>query len=224
MIRFYTMSPGRLSSRVRGHRAFFLLGIFFLVLASLRRSPYEPIRQCSLKHLFEKTAFLVSLAAGRRCSEIHALSEQSVAEEHDGPISLRFIPVFLAKNQPSSTRSPPLSSGRCALPWVGTTRTGSYAWLGRCAFTVSVELPATARSSRPHEIRAWAASLAWAHNSSMSDICDAAYWFNQGTFIDFYLRVISRINGDNSRGIASVVVAQQPISSTRPGGHSASRK
>ena len=79
----------------------------------------------------------------------------------------------------------------------------------------SPEVVSAPNSSRPHEIRAWASSLAWVHNTSMTDILDAAYWFNQGTFIDHYLRDVSRVNSDNSRGIASVVVAQQAISVSR---------
>ena len=45
----------------------------FLVLSALRLPPYEPLKQCSLKHLTLKTAFLVSLASDRRCCEVHAL-------------------------------------------------------------------------------------------------------------------------------------------------------
>ena len=72
---------------------------------------------------------------------------------------------------------------------------------------------------RAHEIRAWASSLAWAHNVQISKIMDAAYWFNQGTFLDFYLRDVSRLNDDGSRGISSAVVAQQVLSSSTGSSH-----
>ena len=49
------------------------------VLESLRLPPYEPIESCDLKSLSCKTAFLVALASGRRCSEIHALKNSSFA-------------------------------------------------------------------------------------------------------------------------------------------------
>ena len=65
---------------------------------------------------------------------------------------------------------------------------------------------------RTHEIRAWASSMAWAHNVSLNNIMDAAYWLISGTFIQFYLREVSRLNQDCSCGISSVVVAQQAIS------------
>ena len=43
------------------------------VLESLRLPPYEPIESCELKFLSYKAAFLVALASGRRCCEIHVL-------------------------------------------------------------------------------------------------------------------------------------------------------
>ena len=48
-----------------------------------------------------KTVFLVTLASGRRSSEIHALSgrTQDVAFEPNGAVSLRFLPEFRAKTQ-----------------------------------------------------------------------------------------------------------------------------
>ena len=53
-------------------------------------------------------------------------------------------------------------------------------------------------SSRAHEIRAWAASLAWAHSVSLSALLDAAYWRSQGTFMVFYLRDVSRLRSYSS--------------------------
>ena len=80
----------------------------FLVLASLRRSPYEPASDSSLKWLTLKTAFLTMLASGRRGSEVHSFSGSSsdIAFERDGAVSLRFLPEFLAKNQVPGVPSP----------------------------------------------------------------------------------------------------------------------
>ena len=80
----------------------------FTVLKMLRLPPYEPIESVELKFLAYKTAFLIALASGRRCSEIHALQFGSLAYEPDGSISLRFLPEFLAKNQPVGLPSPPI--------------------------------------------------------------------------------------------------------------------
>ena len=71
-------------------------------------SPYEPLKQSSLKHLTLKTAFLVSLASGRRCSKVHTLSglPGDVAFKPDGSMSLWFLPDFLAKHQLPGSPSP----------------------------------------------------------------------------------------------------------------------
>ena len=80
-----------------------------LVLDALRKSPYEPLADASLKCLTLKTCFLVMLASARRASDVHGLSGLSndVAQEADGSITLQFLPEFLAKNQrPGETLSP----------------------------------------------------------------------------------------------------------------------
>ena len=93
----------------------------FLVLQALRREPYEPLSSNAFRFLTLKTVFLVTLASGRRGSEVHGLSglASDVAFEPDGSMSLRFLPDFLAKNQSSGERSPvifikPLSSILCS--------------------------------------------------------------------------------------------------------------
>ena len=45
----------------------------FLVFSALRLSPYNPVREISLKCLTLRLVFLVALASGRRCGEVHAL-------------------------------------------------------------------------------------------------------------------------------------------------------
>ena len=67
-------------------------------------------------------------------------------------------------------------------------------------------------SSRPREVRAWAASLAFAQLCSQQSILDAAYWRSEGTFSHFYLRDVSRLRENGSRGIGSVVAAHQRLS------------
>eukprot|EP00745_Piridium_sociabile_P014347 TRINITY_DN2118_c0_g1_i2.p1 TRINITY_DN2118_c0_g1~~TRINITY_DN2118_c0_g1_i2.p1 ORF type:complete len:1001 (-),score=88.55 TRINITY_DN2118_c0_g1_i2:57-3059(-) len=233
----------------------------FLVLSVLRDPPFEPIRDCSLKHLTLKTAFLLSLASGRRCSEVHNFSglSKDLALEPDGSMSIRFLPGFLAKNQSSDSPSPtisikPLDSGylcpddrdrflcpvRCLRRYLKRTRSfrstrrrlllswnENYTedirrstisrWLGyviRAAYAKS-EVDLAVFAPRPHEIRAWAASLAFIHTGNMNELLDAAYWKSPGTFIDYYLRDVSRLREDGSWGIASVVVAQQAISAPR---------
>ena len=70
-----------------------------LVLSALR--PYKPLKRSSLKHLTLRTAFLVFLASGSRCSEMHVLRglPNDAAFEPDASMSLCFLPHFLAKSQ-----------------------------------------------------------------------------------------------------------------------------
>ena len=89
-----------------------------LVLSSLKLPPYEPLSEASLKFLSLKTAFLITLASGRRMSEVTNLSgsPRDIARNPDGSYSLKFLPEFLAKNQrpgdPSpSILIPPLPAG-----------------------------------------------------------------------------------------------------------------
>ena len=232
----------------------------FLVLASLREPPYEPLASSSLRDLTFKTAFLVTLASGRRCSEVHSLSglQKDIAKEPHGALSLRFLPEFVAKNQDPLSPSPsimvrPLTTILCSddpdrslcpvralryyrrrtehfrgsrrrlfLSWNESyTRDISKSSLSRWLSQVIGSAYARSSPSQPapstraHEIRAWSASLAFACTRRLNEVLDAAYWRSPSTFIDFYLRDVSRTNGEGVHGISSVVVAQHPITSSR---------
>ena len=186
-----------------------------------------------------------------------------MASEPDHSISIRFVPGFVAKNQPLESQAPPVfirsltailgpddedrklcpvralreyrrrtkpfrpAKSRLFLSYQKPTKEISCASISRWLRSVirsayqadgegAVSMPS---GPRAHEIRAWASSLAWAHNVQISKIMDAAYWFNQGTFLDFYLRDVSRLNDDGSRGISSAVVAQQVLSSSTGSSH-----
>ena len=67
-------------------------------------------------------------------------------------------------------------------------------------------------TTRPHEVRALSASVAYINDCSLKSILDAAYWKSNGVFIDHYLRDSARLLSEDSWGIGSVVVAQQAIS------------
>lgn len=241
----------------------------FLVLAYLRGSPFEPLRYCSLHDLTLKTVFLVTLASGRRCSEIHGLSglEADIAFERNGSISLRFLPEFLAKNQVPGDPSPvvlikpltqfvdpedpdvqncpvrvlreyirrtkrmrsvrkrrlfvslnPNYAQDIAKPtlarWVATVVRRAYADFassGRGNRGGAAVIPLSA--AKPHEVRAWAASLARQHSTNLSDVLEAAYWRSEDVFISFYLRDTHRSRADGRCGVGSAVVAQHIMSS-----------
>ena len=64
---------------------------------------------------------------------------------------------------------------------------------------------------RVHEDRAWAASLAFKHSVPLHAVMEAAFWKNEGTFINFYLRDVRRRREDGSFGVAAAVVAQSAL-------------
>ena len=70
-----------------------------LVLHQLTKTPFEPLRKASLKHLTFKTVFLLALASGKRRSEIHAWLNKNIRHQADwSKVSLYPSPSFLAKN------------------------------------------------------------------------------------------------------------------------------
>ena len=66
-------------------------------------------------------------------------------------------------------------------------------------------------SSRPHEIRAWATSLALSLNVPFLRIMEAAYWRSPTPFINHYLRDVTRRREDNLYSISSLAVAQTTV-------------
>ena len=71
-----------------------------LVLNMLRGPPFEPMIKAQLKYVTFKTVFLLSLAAGRRRSEIHAIEKKSLSWTEDkSHITCRLVPQFVAKTQ-----------------------------------------------------------------------------------------------------------------------------
>ena len=226
------------------------------VLASLREAPYEPLGQASLKFLSFKLAFLLTLASGRRGSEVHALSGNpaDIAFERDGSVSLHFLPEFLAKNQVPGSVSPtivipaltrilgpddadrllcPVRALKYYLQRTHPFRSGTHRRLllsYNVDYTSDISLQTLSRwlrevikqaysssdvdvTPRVHEIRAWAASLAFKHSVPLSSILEAAYWKSEATFVQFYLRDVRRLRHDGSFGVASAVVAQSTLSS-----------
>jgi len=78
------------------------------VLEKLNESPYEPMQAASLKNVTLKTIFLIAVASGRRCSEIHALAIGSCIVFSQKGVTLYFKPGFLAKNKTSRFEASPL--------------------------------------------------------------------------------------------------------------------
>lgn len=230
----------------------------FIVLDALRRPPYEPLSEVTLKTLTLKTCFLVMLASARRASDVHGLSGllPDIARESDGSLTLRFLPEFLAKNQrpgeslahiclrPLTTilapddedrtlcpvralrfylrRSRPLRSPQHRRLFVSFNpefkRDVTKATLSRWITTTikdayrSFNLTLPPGNPRAHEVRALSASLAAAHQLPLNSVLEAAFWRSEDSFINFYLRDTALLRDDGSRGIGSMVVAQNIIS------------
>ena len=74
------------------------------VLWSLNKAPYEPLKTADIKYITLKAVFLLTFAAARRRSEIHALSIEEGCFRYDcnsDSITLLTQPGFLAKKPAS---------------------------------------------------------------------------------------------------------------------------
>jgi hypothetical protein len=79
-----------------------------IVLEKLNQRPYEPIQSASLHDVAKKTLFLLAVASGRRCSELHALSVGKHMVFSKAGVTLYFRPGFLAKNERSDFSASPI--------------------------------------------------------------------------------------------------------------------
>jgi hypothetical protein len=71
-----------------------------VVLQSLTKAPFEPLANVPLKFLTLKTVFLITLASGKRRSEVHALLHSRVRRDKNWSyVSLEPSSRFIAKNQ-----------------------------------------------------------------------------------------------------------------------------
>ena len=81
-----------------------------IVLEVLSKSPYEPLREASLKHLTLKTVFLLAMASAARRSELQVLMfDQKYIQfkPKAAGVTLYFSPKFMCKNQkPNQVNDP----------------------------------------------------------------------------------------------------------------------
>ncbi|XP_070186895.1 uncharacterized protein [Littorina saxatilis] len=95
--------------------------------------------------------------------------------------------------------------------WVSTLIKQAYAWWHSQAGIGYSVLPMT--SSRTHEARAWATSLAVLRSGRLAEVLDAAYWKSQDVFINFYLRDVASTRHDGSSSLPAIVAAGQVLPS-----------
>ena len=70
-----------------------------LVLQSLTKAPYEPLRTSDERFLAQKTLFLLVLASAKRIGELHALSHRISHSRDWGEVSFTSIAGFVVKTQ-----------------------------------------------------------------------------------------------------------------------------
>ena len=84
------------------------LGVVLVLVLS--KSPYEPLREASFKHLTLKTVFLLAMASAGRRSELHVLrfDQNYIQFKPKGAgVTLYFSPEFMCKNQkPNQVNDP----------------------------------------------------------------------------------------------------------------------
>ena len=77
-----------------------------IVLEALSKSPYEPLREASLKHLTLKTVILLAMASAGRCSDRFKKLQTLMFDQKyiqfkpkGAGVTLYFSPEFMHKNQ-----------------------------------------------------------------------------------------------------------------------------
>ena len=81
------------------------------------KTPIEPLKEASLKHLTFKTVFLLALGSGKCRSAIHALLHKNIRYQSDrSKVSLYPSPSFLSKNQLTLTKEGPDSVAPVVIP------------------------------------------------------------------------------------------------------------
>lgn len=91
------------------------------VLKYLNESPFEPLQSAPIRSLAMKTLFLIALASGKRCSELHALAIGKCAIFSNAGVTLYFRPGFLVKNERSNFSAKPIF-----LPYFNKNKTRNH--------------------------------------------------------------------------------------------------
>ena len=79
-----------------------------LVLLNLLKTPYEPLKEATVKNVTLKTIFLLALASAKRVSELKGLSDVVSHAHRWTKLVLSFVPEFVAKTQLPGTSLDPI--------------------------------------------------------------------------------------------------------------------
>ena len=106
-----------------------------LVLHQLTLAPFEPMEEASLKFLTWKTVFLLTLASGKRRSEIHAWTLKGLLSLGDwDQVQLSPSPSFIAKNQ--LARDGPASIAPVVIPALSEASTTNQSDILLCPIRI----------------------------------------------------------------------------------------
>ena len=106
-----------------------------LVLHQLTLAPFEPMEEASLKFLTWKTVFLLTLASGKRRSEIHAWTLEGLLSLGDwDQVQLSPSPSFIAKNQ--LARDGPASIAPVVIPALSEASTTNQSDILLCPIRI----------------------------------------------------------------------------------------
>ena len=157
--------------------------VFALVLRFLMRHPSQPMNVGSLAVLTRKTAFLLTLAAAKRNSEVWAFSADVVFGHDKQSATLRFLPGFIAKTQkpdrPDTALSPVTIPALAQKDIAKATISGWIKGIIRSAYSEakSEDIPhLTSQNVQARELRAMATSLAFHQHHSLKQVMEAASW------------------------------------------------
>ena len=89
-----------------------------VVLRSLTKAPFEPLRLSSTRDLTRKTLFLLALATAQRVGELQALSHRTSWQGQDLVVS--YLPEFIAKTDTESHSTPREFRIKSLVPLVGS--------------------------------------------------------------------------------------------------------
>ena len=96
-----------------------------LVLQSLTRAPYEPLRTSDEGFLAQKMLFLLAIASAKRIGELHAFSRRISPSRDLCEVSFTFVASFVVKTQDPSSSAPRFEGFTVpALSNVSTNRNG----------------------------------------------------------------------------------------------------
>ncbi|KAG8553057.1 hypothetical protein GDO81_003253 [Engystomops pustulosus] len=176
-----------------------------LVLNTLSKGPFEPIENIDIRNLTLKTVFLVAITSARRLGELQAISiQEPYLKILDDRIIITLDSAFLPKvvsnfhrNQEiilPSFCSNPTSSREAEWHTLDGPNKGKKAskitiarWLkmaiSKCYNLQNKPVPLNIKA---HSTRAMSTSWAERRGATLDQICRAATWASQNTFIKHY--------------------------------------